>query len=171
MICGRVWRFTWRSGFDATTVAVIRCLLEGERPEETEEDFFGGWENLLQTFRFPTLPISFVSETKSGPCPTLTIRGFLDMVPSLAVIVLQGSFYPWLSLYFSGISSNDLIAFCFALLPSINRSTFNIFSLTLKDLPPLTEQIAKQYRGKSISGWSSAHLHSPPVGRLLASSK
>ena len=133
--------------------------------------FLAFGENLLQTFRFATLPISFVSETKSGPCPTLTIRGFLDMVPSLAIIVLQGSFYPWLLLYFSGISSNDLISFCFALLPSINRSTFNIFSLTLKYLPPLTEQIAKQYRGKSISGWSSAHLHSPLMERWLASSK
>ena len=92
--------------------------------------------------------------------------------PSLALIVLQVSFYPWLSLCFCAISSNDdLIAFCFALLPSINRSTFNIFSLTLKDLPPLTEQIAKQYRGKSISGWSSAHLHSPLMERWLASSK
>ena len=47
--------------------------------------FLAFGENLLQTFRFATLPISFVSETKSGPCPTLTIRGFLAIVSSYCV--------------------------------------------------------------------------------------
>ena len=90
----------------------------------------GIFENLFQMFRFATLPINFVSEMKRGPCPTLTIKGFLD---SFAIIRSCFKCYPWLSMCFAGISSNDdLAAVCLALLPSINTSTYKMnISLSL----------------------------------------